>query len=65
MRIKNNEPKTLYQGWVRFHPIQKIPKRDFLDGALVVLGHLGLVVVNNMLGDAFTSKTIIDETLNK
>jgi hypothetical protein len=36
-----------------------------LDGALVVLGHLGLVVMNNMSCDAFAFKTIIDGTLDK
>jgi hypothetical protein len=35
-KTMNQEP---YPG-VGFHPIQKIPKRDFLDGALVGTGSL-------------------------
>jgi hypothetical protein len=37
---KNYEPRTLSWSWVGIHPIQDIPKRDFLDGALVGDGSL-------------------------
>jgi len=39
---KNYEPITMSWGCVGFHPIQKIPKRDFWDGALVGVGSLKL-----------------------
>jgi hypothetical protein len=37
---KTNEPRTVSWGWIGFQRIQKIPKRDFLDGALVGAGSL-------------------------
>ncbi len=35
---KNYEPITMSWGCAEFHPIQKTPKWDFWDGALVGVG---------------------------
>jgi hypothetical protein len=44
--VAKREKKGAEKNAGSFHPIHKITKWDFLDGALVGIGHLGPILIN-------------------